>query len=256
MQIRLPGHLASGYKSPSQQARVVTEAWGEENLFCVNCPSPRLQRTPHGTQVIDYICPRCDAPYQLKGRSSPLGGRILDAAYDKMREAVLEGNAPNLLALHYERANWTVRNLILVPFFVFTESAIEKRNPLAPSAERHDWVGCNIVLANLPIDTRIPLVLDGRVLQPQAARKQYQRLRPLQKVRLEARGWRLDVLNAVRKLGREEFTLAEVNQFADELAQLHPRNKHVEEKIRQQLQRLRDLGFLEFVERGRYRLNR
>lgn len=256
MQIRLPGHLASGYKSPTQQARVVTEAWGEENLYCLSCPSPWLQRTPHGTKVIDYICPRCDAPYQLKGRSSPLGGRILDAAYDKMRQAVLEGNAPNLLALHYERANWTVRNLILVPFFVFTESAIEKRNPLSATARRHGWVGCNIVLANLPEDARIPLLIEGKAQEPTKARKQYERLRPLQEIRLETRGWTLDVLKCVRKLNKQEFTLAEVYEFSNELARLHPRNRHIEEKIRQQLQRLRDLGILEFVGPGRYWVKR
>lgn len=62
------------------------------------------------------------------------------------------------------------------------------------------------------------------------------------------------MLNVVRALGREEFTLAEVYAFADTLRRLHPQNRHVEDKIRQQLQRLRDLGFLEFVGRGRYRL--
>jgi hypothetical protein len=33
-----------------------------------------------------------------------------------------------------------------------------------------------------------------------------------------------------------------------------PDNKHVKEKMRQQLQVLRDNGFLEFLDRGRYRL--
>lgn len=142
----------------------------------------------------------------------------------------------------------------MVPRFVFTESVIEKRAPLSASARRHGWLGCNIVLANLPEDARIPLVVDGEILEPGKARRQYERLRPLQEIRLEARGWTLDVLNVVRKLGRREFTLAEVYQFADELAQLHPRNRYVEEKIRQQLQRLRNFGFLEFLGRGHYRL--
>lgn len=62
------------------------------------------------------------------------------------------------------------------------------------------------------------------------------------------------MLNIVRGIGRSEFTLAEVYAFADTLRRLHPQNRHVEEKIRQQLQRLRDLGFLEFVGRGNYRL--
>ena len=34
---------------------------------------------------------------------------------------------------------------------------------------------------------------------------------------------------------------------------LHPDNRHVLDKIRQQLQVLRDMGFVEFLGRGRYR---
>lgn len=256
MQIRLPAYLARKYKSASQQARAVTEPWGAENFYCLNCASPRLAQTPPGTKGVDYICPRCDDAYQLKGQSRPLAGRITDAAYEVMLGLIHAGRAPHLLALHYDRAAWTVRNLILVPRFVFTESAIEKRTPLSLSARRHGWVGCNIVLANIPQDARIPLVLDGEPQNPGTARKLYARLRPFQKLRLDVRGWRLDVLNVVRKLGKQEFTLGDVYQFAGELAQLHPKNRHVEPKIRQQLQRLRDLKFLDFVAPGRYRLTR
>ena len=41
---------------------------------------------------------------------------------------------------------------------------------------------------------------------------------------------------------------------ADKLAKLHPNNTHVRDKIRQQLQVLRDLGFLQFFGSGSYRL--
>lgn len=255
MQVGLPGHLARAYKSLAQQARVVTEPWGAENLYCLNCDSPRLRRTVHGTKGVDYRCPQCDDAYQLKAQSRPLGARIVDAAYSVMLALIRGGRTPHLLALHYDRSPWTVRNLILVPRFVFTESAIEKRAPLRASARRSGWVGCNIVLANIPLDARIPLIVEGAPNKSAATRKQYERLRPLQSIRLEARGWTLDVLNVVRSLGKPDFTLNEVYTFADELGSLHPRNRHVEPKIRQQLQRLRDLGFIEFLEPGRYRLS-
>jgi type II restriction enzyme len=38
------------------------------------------------------------------------------------------------------------------------------------------------------------------------------------------------------------------------LSRLYPNNKHVKPKIRQQLQVLRDHGYLEFESKGRYRL--
>jgi type II restriction enzyme len=254
MQLRMPSELAARYKSPSQRARVVTEAWGEENLYCPSCTSRRLRRSAANVEAVDYTCPNCDSPFQLKSQSRPFSSRITDAAYDAMRRAIVDGRTPNLLALHYDVACWKVLNLILVPRFVFSMSCIEKRSPLARGARRHGWVGCNILLVNIPPDARISVVIGGVPSSPATVREQYARLRPLENVMHDARGWTLDMLNAVRRLGKNEFTLGEVYAFADELAHLHPQNRNIEPKIRQQLQELRKLGILEFVGRGNYRV--
>jgi type II restriction enzyme len=171
-----------------------------------------------------------------------------------MREAILKRRAPNILALHYDAARWTVENLILVPSFAFSLSCVEKRKPLRASAERAGWVGCNILLVNIPSDARISVVLNGKPSLPALVRRQYARLRPLETLKADARGWTLDVLNIVRGLGRREFTLADVYARAAALARLHPQNLHVRDKIRQQLQVLRDLGFLEFLGGGCYQV--
>jgi type II restriction enzyme len=57
----------------------------------------------------------------------------------------------------------------------------------------------------------------------------------------------------MRALNKTEFTLQDVYAFAVQLEKLHPVNRHVRDKIRQQLQVLRDLGRIEFPRRGRYR---
>jgi type II restriction enzyme len=44
----------------------------------------------------------------------------------------------------------------------------------------------------------------------------------------------------VRGLNKTEFTLQDVYAFAAQLQTLHPDNRHVRDKIRQQLQVLRD----------------
>jgi len=62
------------------------------------------------------------------------------------------------------------------------------------------------------------------------------------------------VLNIVRGLGRREFTLAEVYAEEATLARLHPQNRFVRPKIRQQLQCLRELGIIEFLGGGSYRV--
>jgi type II restriction enzyme len=48
--------------------------------------------------------------------------------------------------------------------------------------------------------------------------------------------------------------LSDVYAKADYLGQLHRNNSHVRDKIRQQLQVLRDMGILEFLGGGAYRL--
>lgn len=47
------------------------------------------------------------------------------------------------------------------------------------------------------------------------------------------------------------FTLEQMYGFVDVLALKHTENHHVKDKIRQQLQVLRDNGIIEFLERDR-----
>jgi type II restriction enzyme len=171
-----------------------------------------------------------------------------------MVRAILEDRTPNLFALHYEISDWVVENVILIPRFAFPLSAIEKRKPLAETARRAGWVGCNILLHSIPPDARIKIISNGKPVAPAAVRAQYARIRPLAKLDAKQRGWTLDVLNVVRSLGKPEFDLADVYESEAKLAKLHPANRHIQPKIRQQLQVLRDLGILEFVGRGEYRL--
>ena len=192
----------------------------------------------------------CDSTYQLKSQSKPFGTKILDSAYSKMKNAILEDRTPNLFILQYDLAKWTVRTVILIPRFAFTLSSLERRKPLAPTARRAGWVGCNILLDKIPPDARISVVKDGTPLPTTNVRRDYRRLRPLEQLKIEKRGWTLDVLQVVRSLGKSEFSLAEVYLHAVSLSKLHPRNIHVHDKIRQQLQVLRDLGLISFLGRG------
>jgi len=254
VQLDLPREGIERYKNKSQRARVATESWGQRNLYCANCDSWNLDRLPTNTPAADFECPECRARFQLKALSRAFGRRIVDAAYSQMVRAIRENQTPNLFALHYRSLEWSVANLILIPSFAFSISAILKRKPLRPSAERAGHVGCWILLDAIPQDVRIPVITDGRPLPPDEIRKQYARVRPLAELKVEQRGWTLDVLNAVRSLQRREFALAEVYGMEARLARLHPANKHVRDKIRQQLQILRDMGIVEFLGGGEYKL--
>jgi len=254
MNLNLPTINLEKYKSASQRARVGTESWGSSNFFCSSCESPRLEQASRNTAAIDFVCPKCNSTFQLKSQSKPFGTRIVDAAYSEMKRAILEDRTPNLFVLHYDLAGWTVRTVVLIPRFAIALSALERRKPLAPNARRAGWVGCNILLGKIPQDARIPVVQDGTPRPPSEVRHAYQRLLPLENLKVEKRGWTLDVLEVVRSLGTAEFTLQHVYSHAATLAKLHPNNSHVHDKIRQQLQVLRALGLLSFLGSGSYRL--
>jgi type II restriction enzyme len=254
MNLSLPTFNLEQYKSASQRARLGTESWGSVNFFCSSCESPHLDQASRNTAAVDYVCPRCNSTFQLKSQSKPFGARIVDAAYSEMKRAILEDRTPNLFILYYDLSSWTVRSVILIPRFAFALSALERRKPLAPTARRAGWVGCNILLGKIPQDARIPVVQDGAARPPSEVRRAFHRLRPLENLEVEKRGWTLDVLEIVRSLGKTGFTLSEVYSHAGTLAKLHPHNSHVREKIRQQLQVLRDLGLLSFLGSGLYRL--
>jgi len=254
MNLSLPTAGLDRYKSASQRVRVGTESWGAANFFCPACKSPRLDAAPRNTVAVDYFCPTCESPFQLKSQSKPLGSKIVDAAYSEMKRAILEDRTPNLFVLHYDLDTWAVRTVLLVPHFAFALSAVERRRPLAQTARRAGWVGCNIMLDKIPLHARISIVSEGTPHPPREVRSSYDRLRPLEKLRVEKRGWTLDVLQVVQSLGKLEFTLADVYAHTEGLKKLHPNNAHIQPKIRQQLQVLRDLGLLEFLGAGAYKL--
>jgi type II restriction enzyme len=254
VQVALPDEGPTTWKSKARLAGHATELWAERNLYCPNCDSPRLNPSPTNTPAIDFDCLNCKALFQLKAQSRPYSQRINDAVYSSMVRAIMVDRTPNLYALHYHLSEWTVANVILIPRFAFPLSAIEKRKPLASTARRAGWVGCNILLHAIPPDARIKIVSDGKPVAPAVVRAQYARVRPLAKIKAEQRGWTLDVLNVVRSLRKAEFDLADVYKSDAKLAKFHPANRHVRDKIRQQLQVLRDLGILEFLGGGEYRL--
>ncbi len=243
------------YRSKAQIARVVTENWCATYMYCPACTSNSLTQAPNNCPGIDFTCPKCTLAYQLKSQKLALKNRVVDAGYDAMIRAIRSERIPNLLLLRYSPA-WSVIDLLLVPSFFFTESAIEKRKPLSVTARRAGWVGCNILLGNIPIDGRITVVSASVVVNPIQVRQEYERIRPLSKLKGEMRGWTLDVLNILRKVGTQDISLSDVYAFERHLQGIHPNNNNIRAKIRQQLQALRDLGFLSFEGNGRYRISR
>lgn len=253
MHLELPNHLAEGYRSNSQIARRVTEGWVREHLYCPSCDHSRLDELPPSHPVSDFVCHKCDAGYQLKASAKRIGRTVSDGAWSTMMDAVKANRPPHLLLMHYSVGN-RVENLVALPASCLTPRVIQRRRPLAATARRAGWVGCNILVGDMPNDARVSVVRDAGVLPRERVVKRFQKLLSLRTKRLDSRTWLFDVWKCVGELGREEFSLADVYAFESTLAALHPDNRHIRPKIRQQLQVLRDLGFVQFVGRGQYRM--
>jgi type II restriction enzyme len=61
-------------------------------------------------------------------------------------------------------------------------------------------------------------------------------------------------MRLIDRLGKTEFTLAELYACQQQLEAIYPNNRNVLPKIRQQIQRLRDAEYLDFLGSGVYRL--
>ena len=252
MELKLPVKTAQNYKSLSQKARVMTETWTLSNMYCPACVANSLNRAPTGTPVVDFFCENCESVFQLKALSKPIGRKIVDAAYDTMIKAILNDRLPHFLILGYNNLTVSVNDLVLIPNFCLPASAIEARKPLAPTARRAGWIGCNIILDLVPPDGRIQIIHSSNIIPKSSVRQKFITALPLAGIASKKRGWTLDVLSLIRSLDKMEFSISDAYSFEKVLSEKHPENRHVKDKIRQQLQILRDLGFLKFTSPGRY----
>ena len=240
MNIALDTHLADAYRSPSQKARVLTEGWVHGQAYCPNCGKVSLEHFENNREVADFYCDECHEEFELKSKKTYLGNKIMDGAFEAKIRRLNSATNPNLFILNYDNATLTVKNFLVIPKHFFTPKIIEKRKALSPTAERANWVGSNILLESVPLSGRIYLIKNN-IIEPQhevfAAWRRTLFLRETPD--LKSRGWLLDVMTVIEKLGVKEFSLSQVYKLEDALARKHPDNKHVKDKIRQQLQVLR-----------------
>lgn len=66
-------------------------------------------------------------------------------------------------------------------------------------------------------------------------------------------GWTLEVFKCINYIPKLVFDLNDIYEFENYLKKLYPKNQHIPDKIRQQLQYIRDLGLLEFLSSGKYK---
>jgi predicted Rdx family selenoprotein len=227
---------------------------GAKSVYCPNCGTAEIRAFPNNSPVADFHCTSCKEEYELKSKKGIFGRKVADGAFYAKCERLAANNNPNLLLLNYDLQKLHVVSLVVVPKHFFIRDIIEKRKPLAETAQRAGWIGSNILLHRVPESGKIFIVRNGIPESKDSVLEQWQRTLFLRDESLEARGWLVEVMKCVEALGKREFELDDVYAFEGKLSGIYPDNNNVRPKIRQQLQVLRDKGYLDFLSRGSYRL--
>lgn len=252
MNLNLRSSVIENYHSGAQLARVLTEDWVNQNMYCPRCGNTRIKHFENNRPVADFYCPSCNNEYELKSKDGDLGHKINDGAYNTMIERITSDDNPDFFFMSYSKRELKVRDFILIPKHFFIPDIIERRKPLAPTARRAGWIGCNILIEKIPEQGKINIISNGEVIDINKVIYKVNRSNQLETKDMNCRGWLIDILNCVNQILSKSFTLDEMYQFENFLHIKHPENNNIKPKIRQQLQFLRDRGFIEFLGNGKY----
>jgi type II restriction enzyme len=243
---------AEGYKSNSQIVRVITEQWVKENSYCPCCGNLPLQNFENNKPVADFFCKQCSEQFELKSKSGKLTNTINDGAYQTMMERISSNKNPNFFFLSYSK-NWSVENFLIIPKQFFIPEIIIKRKALSASAKRAGWVGCNIDISGIAQAGKVFLIKNSIVVDKSKVAQAFNQTLFLREKNIDTKGWILDIMRCVDYLKNSTFTLDEMYAFENNLKAKYPNNNFIKDKIRQQLQLLRDKGLIEFIGRGKYK---
>ena len=252
MKLQLNKKIIGQYRSPAQIARVLTEDWTERMSYCPNCGSV-LTNYENNRPVADFYCQNCREEYELKSKRNTMSKKIPDGAYKVMLERLQSNSNPNFFFLNYDLQSYEVINFVVIPKHFFVPEIIIPRKNGIPG--RPKYIMCSIDLSGIPESGKIFYIKDKQIEKKENVLSSWRRtlfLRESKKV--ELKGWILDIMKCIDSLNKSEFTLQELYNFENVLSKKYPNNKHIKDKIRQQLQLLRDKNYLEFLGGGKYKL--
>jgi len=253
MNLSLNIKLAEGYKSNSQIARVLTENWVKENSYCPCCGEIPLNEFRNNMPVADFFCNKCSEEFELKSKSGKFSNTIPDGAYSTMIERINSNQNPNFFFLTYSK-KWEVENFLIIPKQFFTSEIIIERKPLANTAKRAGWIGCNIDISNVANAGKVFLIKNSKIINRKNVENAFNQTLFLREKSVNSKGWILDIMMCVDSIKKDDFTLDEIYKFETKLKLKYPNNNFIKDKIRQQLQILRDKGIIDFIGKGKYKL--
>lgn len=254
MNLNFQQSLSKNYTNNSQKIRAMSEPWTTANIFCPNCGN-ELSELANNKKVSDFLCENCLENFEQKASKNKFKNKVLASEYYTLINRLESKDKPHFFFLHYLEAVYSVNDFFVVPKYFFVSDIIEKRKPLWPNARRAGWTGANILFSKIPNSGKIYYVEDGKEISKEKILEKWNKTIFLKDIKKDnLKGWILDIMNCIDSLDKSEFTLKEIYAFEKDLEILHPENKNIKPKIRQQLQFLRDKWYLEFLEKWKYRV--
>jgi len=143
-----------------------------------------------------------------------------------MIAAIRPNRQPNLFLLSYHLP-FVVTNLSVLPRRFLAEAMAVRRKPLAQTARRAGWIGCNLDLRQIPRSALIPRVVEGKFVAQSQIQDHWKKSEPLDQLSSTARGWAAVVLGIVERIRKPESTLQDIYEHETRVAALFPNNRNI-----------------------------
>ena len=119
MHLFLDKNLAANYQSPSQVARVLTESWLQQNIYCPSCGNEAIESFQNNQPVADFFCSQCHEEYELKSNveisylfqfdrieHSNYTEIKIEIFHNGMDEAFIQNNILNVIQSHLPNVHY------------------------------------------------------------------------------------------------------------------------------------------------------
>src|SRR3989339_1207503 len=138
MNLSFDSTLIKKYSSNSQKARILTEAWVLNQIYCPSCGNSIHEYT-NNKPVADFYCKKCKEDFELKSKSGKITNKISAGSYSKMIERIKSEQKPNFFFMEYLVKLLNVRDFFVVPKHFIISEMVEARKPLSNNAIRSGW---------------------------------------------------------------------------------------------------------------------
>lgn len=100
MNLNFNTKLGDDYTSCSQKARVLSEYWVLNEIYCPNC-GDIIFEYDNNKPVADFYCNKCIEDFELKSKKGNMGKKVSAGAYSQMIKRINSPQNPNFFFMGY-----------------------------------------------------------------------------------------------------------------------------------------------------------